>query len=249
MYLHKLPGHRYFSLLSALIIVFLGITFNGIMNFSQYMHQASSQFTHSMVLVDSSKKTDQEVKESLRKIPHLESFNVYKRNMDMIYLYVDIKDAPEDVENDIAKMTDFSLKELKRLTPFIQTFLGFMRAFLVLVVGFLIMLILVVTRYFMAYNRETLKTMILLGATKSTLSKKLQWHFLKQYFIGGMSGLLILFLGFVFLNYSHFSFQFLKSVFKDSSFIITFLIVPCIVLIVSLASSMVVVYNQLYKIR
>lgn len=178
MYFNKLPGSKYFAFLSALIVIFLAITFNGIMNFSQFVSEVSTTSNHIG-----------------------------------------------------------------------QTFLGFMRGFLLIMIGFLIMLIIIITRTFVTHNKETFKTLVLLGATKTKIAKKLQLQFLKHYALGIFAGLFSIALGYISAHYSQISLAFLKELIKESTFTITFIIVPFIILIVSISSSMAVTNNQLHKIK
>ena len=248
MYLSRLPGYKNFLVLSALTIVLLGIILNGVIYFSQFINQTSDQFGYDVTLVMTQKQSDQRIKDQLLTCPHIKSFTIYKKLDKAAHLYLNVTSVPSQVKQDIIQYTDFTIQDFKKLPSIHTAFINFMRIFLLIIVCFLIGLLLTITKYFLSYNQESIKTMFFLGCSKSILSEKLQFQFAKYYLVGILIGLLCLFAKAMLIDFHQLSSQFLIDFLKEPSTIITFCIVPGVILTISLISSTMMIKNELDKI-
>ena len=249
MYLSRLPGYGHFMMLSFLIIILLGTVLNSVMYFSQFIYQASDQFGYNVSLAMHYPIHENVIKKQLEKCPHVKGFTIYKIQKNTVKIYLNVESDPCLFQEDVKNLKDLELQTMEKIAPIRETFVNFMRIFLVVIVIFLIILLLALTKYFLFYNRETLRTMFFLGCSKSSLIEKLESQFLKYYLWGIFLGIFSLCLKDLMLHFNEPSFTvFLIDYIQDTVHLMTLTIIPGIVLIVSVVSSSSMVRHQIAKL-
>lgn len=252
MFISKLSGFRYLTMLSALMVVFFGVIFNGLMIFSQYLERSQDQFSHSMILKYDLPRTKDEVEElveSLQKFHHVRAIQIQNIQDNEISTYLDLQGNQEDFVKDLTSTYDIKVLSLQPLKPFSQIFVGMIRGIFFTILILLIMLTIILTRSIISNHKSTIHTLRLLGSRKTTIAKEFQFKLIKSYGLGTIIGAILLGTAFFLLHSHELSYSFLKFYFTTQYTIITIVLTPILVTLLCTVISMIAVYAQLYRIK
>ena len=248
MYLAKIPGYKNFFIFTALIVVFMGMAFNGIVMFFESFQKASRPYNYELVLTVPPYLSTDEVNQQLKHCSHVQVVTMNKTLKNRISVLIYTTQSVDCVKKNLKSFSpDISFQSITR-SSLQDTFFDFLKGFSLLFLCVLSALIFFMMRYFIGSHYETFQIMAFLGVKRSNLIYQLQKKFALLYFLGICFGILCLKIGIYFGNLSAILTLSFHNYIRSYEGLMTFFVIPVLIFLIFLGVTNYVIDQRLKKL-